>query len=64
MRNTIYFTFLLFLSLLSIGQQRWETIISDDNTDYSSVTNTLSNDYGELISAGGGNYSNKSFFLE
>ncbi len=57
-------TFFIFLPLLSFGQQRWETIISDENVDYGVVHNSLTYDLGEIISAGGGNYSNKSFIFK
>lgn len=54
---------MVFLPLLSFGQQRWETSFSDE--DYAVVTNTLSYDGGELISAAiGGNGSGKSIILK
>ena len=49
---TAVLTVIVFLPLLSFGQQRWETIISDE--DYSSVWNSLSYDGSQLIIASTG----------
>ncbi len=51
MRVRIYVMLLLFLPLLSFGQQRWETIISDTSIDYSKLSICKTYDYGLLINA-------------
>ena len=64
MRIKIYVTLLLFLPLLSFGQQRWEKMISIENVNLGALSNTTSYDNGEFIMAGGGNYSHKSFLFK
>ncbi len=52
--------FFLFLPLLSFGQQRWENIISGE--EYVSLDNTISYDYGQLISVRESNHQHTSIF--
>ncbi len=60
MRVRIYVVLLLFLPLLSVGQQRWENEISGE--EYVSLQNTISYDYGQLISVRESIHNNTSIF--
>ncbi len=59
--NILIKLILVFLPLLSLGQQRWENVIYGN---FGAIGNSISYDRGQLISAGGGNYSNKSFIIK